>query len=153
MRQLGITPPPKPSSDDPSNSAPAARSQPSFSSWIASADALTAHVQAAKASTGSPKRNGTTNGTAKATSPVPDLHPAATTTAPTISTAIRDKPEVTNIVIDDEKRAHAAAAMAAAREGMGLGAVRQANKVTVTEKRRYAGKDIEVKVQVSADTW
>ncbi len=43
--------------------------------------------------------------------------------------------------------------MAAAREGMGLGAVRQANKVTVTEKRRYAGKDIEVKVQVSADTW
>lgn len=47
--------------------------------------------------------------------------------------------------ISEATRAAAAAALAAAKQGVSLTAVRNAGKVTITETRRFAGKDIEVR--------
>ncbi len=46
--------------------------------------------------------------------------------------------------ISDRSLAAASAALAAAKEAASLGVARSYNKVSVTETRRFAGKDIQV---------
>eukprot|EP00879_Flechtneria_rotunda_P001421 GHRR01001574.1.p1 GENE.GHRR01001574.1~~GHRR01001574.1.p1 ORF type:complete len:355 (+),score=176.98 GHRR01001574.1:219-1283(+) len=105
-----------------------------------------------------------------ATTTVNGHHPAAGAAASTAADKARQPDQPSNVKdtaadTDDPQsqqqqqqdpsssiRAAAAAALAAAKEGALGGVVKSYNKVTVTETRRFAGKDIQVAVQVDKDS-